>query len=108
MTHEHSLHGVIPGLLLLALLWERWAADKLGCTGPRGRCSKWSGRTSMVASRNTLGCPVLTALVWLHWSVVGRRPVLCVWGWGRAVRTVAGGVQAGGGPSCAAGEVRYW
>jgi hypothetical protein len=23
MTHEHSLHGVIPGLLLL--LWERWA-----------------------------------------------------------------------------------
>jgi hypothetical protein len=25
MTHEHSLHGVIPGLLLLALLWERWA-----------------------------------------------------------------------------------
>ena len=22
MTHEHSLHGVIPGLLLL--LWERW------------------------------------------------------------------------------------
>ncbi len=26
MTHEHSLPGVIPGLLLLALLWERWTA----------------------------------------------------------------------------------
>src|SRR5829696_2931087 len=25
-------------------------ADKAGCTGRRGRCSKWSGRTSMVAS----------------------------------------------------------
>jgi hypothetical protein len=25
MAHEHSLHGVIQGLLLLALLWERWA-----------------------------------------------------------------------------------
>jgi hypothetical protein len=26
MAYEHSLHGVIPGLLLLALLWERRAA----------------------------------------------------------------------------------
>jgi hypothetical protein len=25
MAYERSLHGVIPGLLLLALLWERWA-----------------------------------------------------------------------------------
>jgi hypothetical protein len=25
MAHEHSLHGVIQGLLLLALLWETWA-----------------------------------------------------------------------------------
>ena len=26
MAHEHSLHGVAQGLLLLlALLWERWA-----------------------------------------------------------------------------------
>jgi hypothetical protein len=25
MTHEHSLHSVIQGLLLLALLWETWA-----------------------------------------------------------------------------------
>jgi low temperature requirement protein LtrA len=24
-THEHSLHGLIRGLLLLALLWETWA-----------------------------------------------------------------------------------
>jgi membrane protein implicated in regulation of membrane protease activity len=26
MTHEHSLHGLIRGLLLLALLWATWWA----------------------------------------------------------------------------------
>jgi low temperature requirement protein LtrA len=26
MTHEHSLHGLIQGLLLLALLWKTWGA----------------------------------------------------------------------------------
>jgi hypothetical protein len=25
MAYERSLHGVIPGLLLLALLWATWA-----------------------------------------------------------------------------------
>jgi hypothetical protein len=67
MAYERSLHGVIPGLLLLALLWATWAGYP------------WLGMDARASGNGSLetGSQAIRCIAWRKWFVTVRHE----WSW---------------------------